>query len=82
MILTYHNKILCLLKDQSGNLDTLLTQSNVLFLWFIYSKYVDILRVSEKLPVSKLGYFGKYIIQLYGYFYVHVSGQGHTGLER
>ena len=27
-------------------------------------------------------YFGKYIIQLNGYFYVHVSGQRQTGLER
>ena len=26
--------------------------------------------------------FGKYIIQLFGYFYFHVSGQRHTGLER
>ena len=37
--------------------------------------FIDILRVNEKLPASKLRYFGKYIIQLYGYFYVHVSGQ-------
>ena len=28
--------------------------------------------VSEKLPVSKF----RYLIQLYGYFYVHVSGFG------
>ena len=41
-----------------------------------------ILRVSEKLPVFKVGYFGKYIIQLYSYLYVHVSGQRQTGLER
>ena len=39
------------------------------------------LRVSEKLPVSKFRYFGKYMIQLYGYFYVHVSGQRNTGLD-
>ena len=32
-------------------------------------------------PVSKFRYFGKYILQLYGYFYVHVSGQRRTGLE-
>ena len=42
----------------------------------------SILSVNEKLPVSKFPYFGKYIIQLYGYFYVHVSGQRWTGLER
>ena len=41
-----------------------------------------ILSVSEKLPVSKFQYFGKCIIPLYGYFYVHVSGQRLTGLER
>ena len=40
------------------------------------------LSVSEKLRVSKFRYFGKYIIQLYSYFYVHVSGQRLTGLER
>ena len=37
--------------------------------------HLYILSVSEKLPVSKFRYFGKYIIQLYGYMYVHVSGQ-------
>ena len=42
----------------------------------------DILSVNEKLPVSKFRYFGKYIIQLFGYFYVHVSDQRHTCLER
>ena len=31
-----------------------------------------ILSASEKLPVSEFRYFGKYIIQLYGYLYVHV----------
>ena len=36
---------------------------------------IYILSVSEKLPVSKCPYFGKYIIHLYGFFYVHVSGQ-------
>ena len=44
------------------------------------SKYI--LSVNVKLPVSKFRYFGKYIIQLYGYFYVHVSGQRQTGFER
>ena len=43
---------------------------------------INKLSVSEKLPVSKFQYFGKYIMQLYSYFYVHVSGQGRTGLER
>ena len=41
-----------------------------------------ILSINEKLPVSKFRYFGKYIIQLDGYFYHHVSGQRQTGLER
>ena len=41
----------------------------------------NILIVNEKLPVSKFRYFGKYIIFLDGYFYVHVSAQRHTGLE-
>ena len=36
----------------------------------------------EKLPVSKVRYFGKFIIQLDGYFYVHVSSQWHIGLEK
>ena len=44
------------------------------------AKYI--LSVNEKLPVFKFRYFGKYIIQLYDYFYVHVSGQRQTGLER
>ena len=42
----------------------------------------NILSVNEKLPVSKFRYFGKYIIQLFGYSYVHVSGQRQVGLER
>ena len=41
-----------------------------------------ILNVNEKLPVSNFRYFGKYIIQLFGYCYVHVSGQRQAGLER
>ena len=41
-----------------------------------------ILSVNEKLPVSKLQYFGKYIIQLFSYCYVDVSGQRQAGLER
>ena len=43
---------------------------------------LNILSVNEKLPVSKFQYFGKYIIQLFGYCYVHVSGQKQAGLER
>ena len=43
---------------------------------------VYILSVNEKLPVSKFPYFGKYIIQLFGYSYVHVSGQRQAVLER
>ena len=46
------------------------------------SAVITILSVNEKLPASKLQYFGKYIIQLFGYCYVHVSGQRQTGLER
>ena len=41
-----------------------------------------ILSVNEKLPVSKFRYFGKYIMQLFGYCYVHVSGQRQGDLER
>ena len=41
-----------------------------------------LLSVNEKLPVSKFRYFGKYIIQLFGYCYVRVSGQRQAGLER
>ena len=41
-----------------------------------------ILSVNEKLPVLKFRYFGKYKIQLFGYCYVHVSGQRQAGLER
>ena len=44
--------------------------------------YINILSVNEKLPVSKFRYFGKYIIQHFGYCYVDVSGQRQTGLER
>ena len=43
---------------------------------------LNILSVNEKLPVSKFQYFGKYIIQLFGYCYVHFSGQRQAGLER
>ena len=37
---------------------------------------------NEKLPVLKFRYFGKYIIQLFGYYYVYASGQRQAGLER
>ena len=37
--------------------------------------FLNILSVSEKLPVSKFLYLRKYIIQLYGCFNVYVSGQ-------
>ena len=47
-----------------------------------YEDFVDILSVNEKLPVSKFRYFGKYIMQLFGYCYVHVSGQRQADLER
>ena len=43
-------------------------ESNALNSWKL-----NILSVNEKLPVSKFRYFGKYILQLFGYCYVHVS---------
>ena len=43
---------------------------------------LNILSVNEKLPVPKFRYFGKYMIQLFGYCYVHVSGQRHSDFER
>ena len=46
------------------------------------STCVYILSVNEKLPVSRFGYFGKYIMQLFGYCSVHVSGQRQADLER
>ena len=46
------------------------------------TQQLSILSVNEKLPVSKLRYFGTYIVQLFGYCYVHVSGQRHDSLER
>ena len=44
----------------------------------------SILSVNEKLPESEFRCFGKFIIQLNGYFYmyIHVSGQRQTGLEK
>ena len=49
---------------------------------YLFSFNSNILSVNEKLPASKFQYFGKYIIQLFGYCYDHVSGQSQTGLER
>ena len=71
----YHGKT-CLKYVISYNMD-----EEYCKLWYgIKVLYVSddktyILSVSEKLPVSKFRYFGKYIIQLYGYFYINVSGQ-------
>ena len=48
----------------------------------ILREMYSILNVNEKLPVSKFRYFGKYLIQLFGYYYVHVSGQRQAGLEK
>ena len=42
----------------------------------------NILSVNEKLPVSKFWYFGKYIMQLFDYCYVHVSCHWQADLER
>ena len=36
----------------------------------------------KKLPVSKIRYFGKYLMQLFGYCYIHVSVQRQADLER
>ena len=49
---------------------------------FFRNNVIYILSVNEKLPVSKFRYFGKNIKQLFGYCYVHVSGQRQAGLER
>ena len=47
----------------------------------IFPQYI--LSLSESLPVSKLSYFGKYIIQLYDYMYydINVTVQRQNGLE-
>ena len=47
-----------------------------------FLNHIYILSVNEKLPVFKFRYFGKYIIQLDGYFYAQVSGERQTGLEK
>ena len=60
------------------------------FVWqvvvFLFGKghfvvFLYILSVNEKLPVWKIPYFGKYVIQHFGYCYVHVSSQRQAGLE-
>ena len=56
--------------------------NGVFSLQIYFKEQVYILSVNEKLPVLKFRYFGKYIIQLFGYCYVHVSGQRQAGLER
>ena len=47
--------------------------------FFLYQNR-SIISVNEKL--EKFPYFGKYKILLDGYFYIHVSGQLQTGLEK
>ena len=42
---------------------------------------LNILSINEKLPASKFQYFGKYIKQLFGYCFIHVSGHRQTGLK-
>ena len=55
-------------------------QANVIDAFNTTSRYLeDILSVNEKLPVLKFQYFGKYIIQLFGYCYLHVFGQRQAG---
>ena len=49
---------------------------------FMYYMFVYILSVNEKFPESKFRCFGKYIIQLFGYCCVHVTGQRKSDLER
>ena len=44
--------------------------------------HINILSVNEKLLVSKFWYFGKYIMQLFDYCYVHVSCHWQADLER
>ena len=61
-------------KEESISLDK--------FWSYLRENFRIILSVNEKLPVSKLRYFGKYIMQLFGYCYVHVSGQRQADLER
>ena len=56
---------------------------NLLIIFFINRKIShDSVYSASKISVSKFQYFGKYIIQLYGYFYVNLSRQRQTGLER
>ena len=43
---------------------------------------ISIVSVNEKLPVPKFQYFRKYIIQLDGYFCIHVACQRQTGFEK
>ena len=56
---------------------------SIIFPYFdnVTTNLKNILSANEKLPVSKFRYFGKYIIQLFGFCYVHVSGQQQTCLE-
>ena len=49
---------------------------------FLERGFICLLSANEKLPVSNFRYFGKYIIELFGYCYVHVSGQRQADLER
>ena len=57
-------------------------QKNVSVRYLVNMVYwIHILNVGEKLPVSEFRYFGKYILQIYGCFTVHVSVQRHTDLE-
>ena len=68
-----HSKFISkLLKKEELYLNVILIDKHVQY----------ILSVNEKLPVSKFRYFGKYIIQLFGQSYVHVSYQQQAGLER
>ena len=63
------------------NINLIMANVN-LFMANINLFMANILSVNEKLPVLKFRYFGKYVIQLFGYCYVHVSGQQQAGLER
>ena len=65
--------------DDRRNVDSVIAFKNVLSRDkpIVPKHYLlgNILSVNEKLPVLQFRYFGKYIIQLFCYCYVHFSGQ-------
>ena len=71
--------LLIRLVAQDKSLDALFSKQPEI-MTSIWEPYI--LSVNEKLPVWKFPYFGKYIIQHFGYCYVHVSSHRQAGLER